>query len=91
VVAVDEGGPSSLIADGETGLLRHPDPGALADAVLALAESPLLRERIARGALAAIGERTWERSLARLAEGYRAVIEGRRARSVTPEQTRFIA
>jgi glycosyltransferase involved in cell wall biosynthesis/predicted metal-dependent phosphoesterase TrpH len=88
VVAVDEGGPSSLIADGETGLLRHAEPGALADAVLALAESPLLRERIARGALAAIGERTWERSLARLAEGYRAVIEGR---SVKPEHKRFVA
>jgi glycosyltransferase involved in cell wall biosynthesis/predicted metal-dependent phosphoesterase TrpH len=88
VVAVDEGGPSSLIADGDTGLLRPAEPGALADAVLALAESQLLRERIARNALAAIGERTWERSLSRLAEGYRAVLEGRAA---APARRRSVA
>ena len=36
VVAVDEGGPASLIDDGETGLLATPDPEALAAALLAI-------------------------------------------------------
>jgi len=74
VVAVAEGGPCSLIEDGQTGLLRAADPEALAGAVLELAGSQLLRERIARQALAAVQERTWEASLGRLADGYRAAL-----------------
>jgi glycosyltransferase involved in cell wall biosynthesis len=74
VVAVAEGGPTALIADGESGLLREPDPQALAEAVLSIAEGPLLRERLRRGALAAVAERTWDASLARLAGGYRVAL-----------------
>lgn len=70
VVAVDRGGPSSLIEHRTSGLLCPPDAQALAGAVLELAESPLLRERLSRAGLAAARERTWERALERLSEGY---------------------
>jgi glycosyltransferase involved in cell wall biosynthesis/predicted metal-dependent phosphoesterase TrpH len=85
VVAVAEGGPCSIVEDGETGLLRPADAGALADALLSLAASPLLRERLAIAALGAVRERTWERALGRLAEGYSRALDehgkdvGRRA------------
>jgi glycosyltransferase involved in cell wall biosynthesis len=74
VVAVGEGGPASLIEDGRSGLLRGPDPGSLADAVVALAGSPVLRARLAEGGLAAVRDRSWEAALRRLAEGYRGVL-----------------
>jgi glycosyltransferase involved in cell wall biosynthesis/predicted metal-dependent phosphoesterase TrpH len=70
VLAVDEGGPATLITDGETGLLRDADPRALADGLLSLAASSLLREKLARGGLAAVRGRTWEASMERLAAGY---------------------
>jgi glycosyltransferase involved in cell wall biosynthesis/predicted metal-dependent phosphoesterase TrpH len=76
VVAVAEGGPLSLIEDRVTGLLREADAFQLADAVLELAGSPLLRERLSRAALAAVRSRTWERALERLAEGYWRVLGG---------------
>jgi glycosyltransferase involved in cell wall biosynthesis/predicted metal-dependent phosphoesterase TrpH len=74
VVAVAEGGPLSLVEDGRTGLLRPADPDALAEAVVGLARSPRLRRRLAEAGLAAVGERTWERALERLAAGYRRVL-----------------
>jgi glycosyltransferase involved in cell wall biosynthesis/predicted metal-dependent phosphoesterase TrpH len=70
VVAVDAGGPSSLIRDRHTGRLCPPDPAALADAVLELARSPRLRDRLAREALNAARTRSWESALAELAAGY---------------------
>ena len=42
--------------------------------MLELAASPLLRERLAQAALTAVRERTWERALERLGEGYRRVV-----------------
>jgi glycosyltransferase involved in cell wall biosynthesis/predicted metal-dependent phosphoesterase TrpH len=77
VVAVAAGGPLSLIDDGETGLLGPPQPEALADAVLRLADAPLLRERIRRAALAAVRGRTWEASLEQLAAGYTVALAQR--------------
>jgi glycosyltransferase involved in cell wall biosynthesis/predicted metal-dependent phosphoesterase TrpH len=74
VVAVAEGGPLSLIEDRVTGLLCEASAPALADAVLELAASPLLRESLSRAALTAVRERTWERALERLGEGYRQVV-----------------
>jgi glycosyltransferase involved in cell wall biosynthesis/predicted metal-dependent phosphoesterase TrpH len=68
VLAVAEGGPLSLIEDGVTGLLR------VADALVELASSPLLLERLSRAALASVRQRTWERALERLAEGYQQVL-----------------
>ncbi len=82
VVAVAEGGPLSLIEDGVTGLLREPWAGALAEAVCDLAAQPLLRERLARSALSAVRERTWDRALGRLADGYRAALGATEAAGV---------
>jgi glycosyltransferase involved in cell wall biosynthesis/predicted metal-dependent phosphoesterase TrpH len=86
VVAVGEGGPASLISSGETGLLAPADANALADGVLTLASTPLLRERLRKSALATVRERTWERSLERLACGYRSALlrvpASRQARNV---------
>jgi glycosyltransferase involved in cell wall biosynthesis len=74
VVAVAEGGPASLIEDGETGLLAPAEAGALAAAVLRLVGEPLLRERLRRTARAEISGRSWEAALAQLAGSYRAVL-----------------
>ena len=81
VVAVAEGGPLSLIEQRTSGLLCAPDARALAAAVLELAGAPELRSRLARGGLAAVRERTWERALGRLGDGYRRVlVAGERGR-----------
>jgi glycosyltransferase involved in cell wall biosynthesis/predicted metal-dependent phosphoesterase TrpH len=74
VVAVDEGGPSSLIHNGETGLLTAADPDALAGALLSLTQTPLLAQRLRRAALATVRERTWEGSMAQLGNGYTAAL-----------------
>jgi len=76
VIAVAEGGPLSLIEDRVSGLLCAADAEQLAQAVLELAGSPLLRAQLSRGGLAAVSERTWERTLERLAVGYRRVLRG---------------
>ena len=85
VVAVNEGGPASLIVDGETGLLCPPDPDALASAVISVVTQSLLASRVRRAALQAVGGRTWEAALQRLGDGYRRVLgerESGRARHV---------
>ncbi|MEA2142988.1 MAG: hypothetical protein QOI64_1418 [Solirubrobacteraceae bacterium] len=74
VVAVGEGGPASIVSDRFTGRLCPADAGALADAVVELAATPAQRERLAANALEAVRERTWERSLQRLADGYRRAL-----------------
>jgi glycosyltransferase involved in cell wall biosynthesis/predicted metal-dependent phosphoesterase TrpH len=76
VVAVREGGPASLIRDGETGRLCAADANALADAVVELAASPVLRRRLARPALAEARTRTWPAALEQLAAGYRIGLAG---------------
>jgi len=70
VIALAEGGPLSLIENRVSGLLCRADTGQLADALLELAASPLLRQRLAQAGLAAVATRSWERALQRLAEGY---------------------
>jgi glycosyltransferase involved in cell wall biosynthesis/predicted metal-dependent phosphoesterase TrpH len=79
VVAVAEGGPCSIVEDGVTGLLRPADAGALAKALVELAQAPLQRERLAQRALEAVSERTWERALQRLAGGYQRALGERAA------------
>jgi glycosyltransferase involved in cell wall biosynthesis/predicted metal-dependent phosphoesterase TrpH len=74
VVAVAEGGPVSLIEDRVSGLLCAPDERALADALLELASSAALRRRVAHAGLVAVRERTWERALRRLGDGYRRAL-----------------
>ena len=75
VVAVGEGGPASIVGDRVTGRLCAADAGALADAVVELAADPAQRERLARNAIEAVAERTWQRALRRLADGYRRALE----------------
>jgi len=70
VIAVDEGGPATLVRDGATGVLRPSDPSALGAAVARLAADQRTRERFARAGLDAVADRTWDRALARLADGY---------------------
>jgi glycosyltransferase involved in cell wall biosynthesis len=76
VVAVDRGGPASLIEHGDTGLLAPPEVSALADAVVALTSTPALSERIARGGLTAVQGRSWEAALDCLATAYRSALAG---------------
>ncbi len=82
VVAVGEGGPLSLIEHRETGMLAEPDPDELATEVLALAADPALRQRLARAALMAVRERTWEASLEQLAAGYARALGVRSSRAL---------
>jgi glycosyltransferase involved in cell wall biosynthesis/predicted metal-dependent phosphoesterase TrpH len=77
VVAVDRGGPSCLIDHGETGLLAPPEVSALADAVVSLTTTPMLSERVRRGALAGVRGRSWEAALDRLAAAYRVALGAR--------------
>jgi glycosyltransferase involved in cell wall biosynthesis len=100
VVAVAAGGPSTLIEDRVNGLLCPPEPRALSSAILELARSPLLRSRVAGAALASARGRTWERTLERLAIGYRRALDAagapangrpRATRSTPPEADREMA
>jgi glycosyltransferase involved in cell wall biosynthesis/predicted metal-dependent phosphoesterase TrpH len=85
VVAVAAGGPLALVEDRVSGLLSEPRADALAECVLELAGSPLLRQRLAAVALSAVRRRTWEGAMDRLAEGYRsALAEARSATDTTP-------
>jgi len=74
VVAVRAGGPAELVADGRNGLLCPPRAEALAGALAGLAGSRAMRERLARGGLATVRERTWEAALGRLATGWRRAL-----------------
>jgi glycosyltransferase involved in cell wall biosynthesis/predicted metal-dependent phosphoesterase TrpH len=76
VLAVAAGGPLELIEDRVSGLLREADSGQLASALVELAGSTPLRERLAGAALATVRERTWERALELLADGYRRALAG---------------
>ena len=75
VVAVNEGGPASIVVDGETGRLCEPDPGMIAAALLQLADSPAWRAKLGHRGLEAAQARTWEASMTQLAEGYDRVTE----------------
>ncbi len=74
VVAVAEGGPLGLIEHDKSGLLAAPDADALADAVLRVAGSPVLAQRLAEGGLSSVAERSWAASLEQLADGYRRAL-----------------
>ena len=76
VVAVDAGGPAELIDDGRSGVLCAPDAAAIAEALVGLARSRAMRARLAQGGLAAVRERTWEASMARLGAGWEAALAG---------------
>jgi glycosyltransferase involved in cell wall biosynthesis/predicted metal-dependent phosphoesterase TrpH len=73
-VAVAEGGPTSIVIDGETGRLCEPDPEMLAAAVLQLADAPTWRGKLGRQAVVAARSRTWEAAMGELADGYGALL-----------------
>jgi glycosyltransferase involved in cell wall biosynthesis len=50
------------------------DPEALGAAVAGLAADQPTRDRMARAAMRAVADRTWDRALARLAAGYRTAL-----------------
>ena len=69
------GGALELVADGRSGLLVPPDePGALAAALLELAESPARRAALGAAGLAAARGRTWGGAIGQLATVYRRVL-----------------
>jgi glycosyltransferase involved in cell wall biosynthesis/predicted metal-dependent phosphoesterase TrpH len=74
-VAVAEGGPTSIVIDGETGRLCDPDPEMLAAAVLQMAHAPAWRAKLGRQAIAAARSRTWEAAMGELADGYGTLLE----------------
>jgi glycosyltransferase involved in cell wall biosynthesis/predicted metal-dependent phosphoesterase TrpH len=74
-VAVDEGGPSSIVVDGENGRLCEPDAAMLGAAIQQLADSPAWRAKLGRQGLAAARGRTWESAMTQLADGYDRVTE----------------
>ena len=82
VVAVAAGGPIELIADGRSGVLCPPDSDAIAAAVTGLAASRAARERLARGGLMAVRDRTWEAALGRLADGWQRTLAPSREAAV---------
>jgi glycosyltransferase involved in cell wall biosynthesis/predicted metal-dependent phosphoesterase TrpH len=82
VVAVAEGGPASLVENRHTGMLCQADADHVAGTVLQLAASPLLRRHLGASAVRAARERSWERALKQLGEGYR------RALGTAPEAAR---
>ena len=88
VIAVAEGGPVSLIEHRVSGLLCEADAEALAGAVLEVARSPLLRERLTVAGLASVRTRTWERALAAAGRGLCAGAPGRRGAEVAPLRSR---
>jgi glycosyltransferase involved in cell wall biosynthesis/predicted metal-dependent phosphoesterase TrpH len=73
VIAVAEGGPVSLLENGQTGVLV-PVGGdltaSLAEAVVNVAAAPLLATRLRRNALNAVSGRSWEAAMQKLATGY---------------------
>jgi glycosyltransferase involved in cell wall biosynthesis/predicted metal-dependent phosphoesterase TrpH len=75
VVAVAEGGPAALVENRCTGLLCRPDPDHLAGALLQLASSPLLRQRLGNAGAQAARDRSWERALGQLAAGYHRALD----------------
>jgi glycosyltransferase involved in cell wall biosynthesis/predicted metal-dependent phosphoesterase TrpH len=89
VVAVAEGGPLSLIRDGQTGWLCPPDAESLAGAVCHLAASTFLRERLARAALTEVRRHTWEAAFEQLASGYERALA--RAGNAASSRPRLIA
>ena len=82
VIAADEGGPASVIADGQTGrLFRSRDLDSLCAAMRALSEDPSERERLAGAARDAVSDYHPAAVAARLEQVYSGVLGARSGRS----------
>jgi glycosyltransferase involved in cell wall biosynthesis/predicted metal-dependent phosphoesterase TrpH len=81
-LAVDEGGPRSLIEHDISGLLVAAAVRPLARALTELAGDPLRRARLAQGGVRAVRARTWEAALGRLGDGYRRALREQESQDV---------
>lgn len=80
VVAAPAGGVADHLRDGQNGLaFPAGDADAMAARIVALAESPELRRRLAAGALRTAAAMSWEHEFDRLDASYREVLEAHRA------------
>jgi glycosyltransferase involved in cell wall biosynthesis len=80
VLAADEGGPATVIADGETGrLFRSRDMQSLASAMQALREDPQQRERLGIAAQSALADYHPDAVAQQLEEVYERVLSEVRA------------
>ena len=88
VVAAPAGGVRDHLRDGRNGL-AYPegDVGAMARAMVRLAEDWGLTQRLAQGARRTAEALTWERELNRLDSSYREVCEGQEAPSGNQQVT----
>jgi glycosyltransferase involved in cell wall biosynthesis len=78
VIAADEGGPASVISDGQTGrLFRSRDLDSLCAAMRALSEDPSERERLAGAAREAVSDYHPAAVAARLEQVYSDVLGAR--------------
>lgn len=77
VIAAPAGGVADHLCDGENGIAYLPgDVEAMATAMVTMATSPELAQRLAAGARRTAEALSWELELDRLAESYRAVCSG---------------
>lgn len=77
VIATPAGGVADHLRDGQNGLAFAPgDIGGLAEAIVRLAASRELRERLGAGARHTAERLSWDRELDRLDESYRELLEG---------------
>lgn len=82
VVATPVGAASTLVRDGETGLLVPPrDPHRLADAIARLVSDPGLRRRLAENAFRLVRDQTWGRTAEETLAAYERAIAHRRVRA----------
>ena len=84
VIAVREGGPADLIDESRSGMLCEPDPEEIAAKLVRLTHNPALHRRLVRGGLAAARERSWERALEQLGDGYSIALGA--TRELAPER-----
>ena len=59
VTCADSGGPTELVADGESGFIRPPSPNALATALRRLADDPSLAQEMGARGFATGAALTW--------------------------------
>ncbi|MBI1325073.1 glycosyltransferase [bacterium] len=79
VVALAEGGPADVVADGETGRLlsRDSKPSAMADILAEWSHLPATVRKLGESARAYAGTQSWEAIMEGLFVDYRRVIESR--------------
>lgn len=67
-IAVNEGGPTESVIDGETGLLVRPDPEEIAEKMKLLAENPEKAEEMGKKAHENVQKYSWKNFASRLQE-----------------------